>query len=760
MHRTLFISNINTPNVSRLKTSLSALLIVLDIFKNPKYVIFYLPILFVLSNCGGGSTGGNDLGTYRDTTTGSYGTEYNNQAGLTQLKIDSLNNYGYTGKSIKVAVVDSGIDSSHSEFAGKTIAGKNFGGSTGGYGTDTHGHGTHVASIIGANRDAVGMRGIAYNATLYDYKLADDAGNFIGAGTDSRLASVFNQLSIDDIQVSNNSWGYSTSITSVTESYLRNTGPLTIAAAKSAIDNGTIIIFAAGNDGKNQVSFNSGLPYHISELADSWLTVVSVDPDNVETDYTNQCGVAAALCVTAPGGGDSQSTEGIYAAKTGGGYVRLSGTSMAAPHVSGLAAVLMHKFPSLTNKQIVSRIKETSSLSGLTGSDGQTLASNGEAVMQAIFGHGLVNQTAASSQIGSLNVALGNNFFEGEKVNIENSKLLLPSYLPASVISAIKKDTFVAFDSYDGANFFTGGDAIYAESANLNNSHTLGYFTNSLSSKFNKRVNANSFRIGAINKVKVNYGTTNQSLSMMSSDFWGDKIGMIAMPSFFEPTHVKKIGISKDLNKNLTLSSYSQYNTWGGVNINGHGLGIKWAPHQEMSISANISKIKSNINLTAGSNDATQLTTVDLIGFNLKAKLSSKANFFGNISQYGLNKVLPTPSSYGLSDTAYLSQTYGIEARSAIGQRLSIGVYNEGSLSNGTIDVTSAVGRASDGTVHFQTKSYEAEKGPQDFGIFIAGSVPFKNKTAENGALNFNYQSPTNDIKSFGNIGVNLSIVF
>lgn len=724
------------------------------------YLFIYISILFGLSNCGGGSTGGSGLGTYTDTTIGDYGTEYNNQLGLGQLKISSLNNYGYTGQGIKVAVVDTGIDSSHNEFSGRTIDGKDFAGTSGGYGTDASGHGTHVASIIGANRDLVGMRGVAYDATLYDYKIGNDAGSLVGISTDAKTASVFNQHSIDDIKVSNNSWGSSTSITSLSETYLRSAIPLTIAATKSIMNDGAVIIFAAGNDGKYQVSYNSGLPYRISELADSWLTVVSVDPDNVETNYTNRCGVAAAFCVTAPGGGDSQSTEGIYAAKTGGGYVRKSGTSMAAPHVSGLVVVLMHKFPSLTNNQIASRIKETSSLSDLTGSGGQTLASNGEAVMQAIFGHGLVNQTAASSQIGSLNIALGNNFFEGDKVNIESSKLLLPSYFPASVIAAIKKDKFVAFDSYDGANFVIDGKMIYAESANLHNSRILGYSIDALSGKFNKRVNADGFSVGKVNKINVNYGNTNQSLSIMSSDFWKDKIGIIARPSFFEPTPVKKIGLIKELNKKLTLSLYSQYDTFSGIKMNGTGLGLKWSKHQGTSISANISKVKSNINLTAGSKVATQLTTVDLVALNLKEKLTSNTSFFGNISQYSINKVLPTPSSFGLSNTAYLSQTYGIETVNAIGQRLSIGVYNEGSLSNGTIHVKSAVGRTSDGTVHFQTKSYKAKKGPQDFGIFIAGSIPLKNKNLKDGMLSYNYQTPTNDIKKFGNIGMNLSIVF
>jgi len=725
-----------------------------------KYVYICLLLLFGLSNCGGGSSGNGDLGTFIDTTIGDYGTEYNNQVGLGQLKVASLNNYGYAGKSVKVAIVDSGIDSSHSEFSGRTIVGKDFAETSGGYGTDASGHGTHVASIIGANRDAVGMRGVSYEATLYDYKIGNDAGSLVGINSDTKTASVFNQHSNDDIKISNNSWGSSTSITSLSESYLRSTIPLTIAATKSIMDDGTVIIFAAGNSGKTQVSYNSGLPYRISELADSWLTVVAVDPDNVETDYTNHCGVAAAFCVTAPGGGDSQSTKGIYAAKTGGGYVRLSGTSMAAPHVTGLAAILMQKFPSLTNKQIVSRIKETSSLSNLTGSDGQTLELNGEEVMREIFGHGLINQVAASSKIGSLNIAVNNNFFEGEKVNIELSKLLLPSYLPRSIVSSIKKDTFVAFDSFDGAKFFVDGDIVYNEDNNIINSYNLGYLTDLFTDKIRKRVIAKNVEVASLNNLKVNYGSTNQSLSMMSSDFWGDKIGLVALPSFFEPTYVKTIGLENQLNKKLTLSSYTQFETYNGLSFNGSGLGLRWAPIQGTSISANISKIKSNINMSAGFRETTQLATVNLIDFNLDTKLSPKVKLFGNLSQYGINKVAPTPISFGLRDALYLSQTYGVETINHLGHRFSAGIYNEGSLNKGTVDLASAVGREVDGKVRFTTKSYKVEREPQAFGIFIAGSIYIDKKADKNSLLNFSYQSPKRDIQKFGTIGVNLSIVF
>ena len=439
-------------------------------------LILLLPFSLFMTGCGGGGTT-TATSTYRNTIEGVYGTEYNNQVGLAQINAVTLNNYGHNGSGVKVAVVDSGIASSHAEF-GRTVYGRDFGGSTNGYGSDEHGHGTHVASIIAGDRDGSGMRGVAYEATLYDYRVANDAGSFVGL---NNKIPVFNQHVADNIKVSNNSWGTpNAEINEYSEATLRYYYPNTILAAKNAVDNGTLFVFAAGNDGAYHSNVWGGLGYRISELTDAWLTVVSVDPNNKETIYTNRCGIAASICVTAPGGGDSQSTKGIYAADNDGGYVRLSGTSMAAPHVSGLAAALMSKFPSLTNKQIATRIKTTSSLENLTSSSGRTLASHGEAYMQSVFGHGLVNATAASASIGSLNMGTGSNIFSGSKIDLNKSKMQLPSGLSTGIKQAILADEFVVFDSFDGAEFIVKGNTVFKDKYNNQNIVLLGYFANAL----------------------------------------------------------------------------------------------------------------------------------------------------------------------------------------------------------------------------------------------------------------------------------------
>ena len=141
----------------------------------------------------GGSLSQNALptGDYRDTTQGAYGTEYRYNANLAQLNVLPLNNYGYDGTGINVALVDSGIDASHPEFRNSTIRGYDFSNSATGYGGDPNGHGTHVASIIAGDADGTGMRGVAYDATLYSYRVdADGDGTFEALNTDSRTAAL------------------------------------------------------------------------------------------------------------------------------------------------------------------------------------------------------------------------------------------------------------------------------------------------------------------------------------------------------------------------------------------------------------------------------------------------------------------------------------------------------------------------------------------------------------------------------------------
>ena len=119
--------------------------------------------LAALAAAAAGSSSSSSSSTSTSTSTAASGTlyytEYTAQYGLASINALSLNDSGYTGSGVKLAIVDSGINSSHSEFSGRTIYGTDFT-STTGYTSDGTGHGTFVASIAAGNRDAIGMRGV------------------------------------------------------------------------------------------------------------------------------------------------------------------------------------------------------------------------------------------------------------------------------------------------------------------------------------------------------------------------------------------------------------------------------------------------------------------------------------------------------------------------------------------------------------------------------------------------------------------------
>ena len=419
---------------------------------------------------GGGGGGGLSDGQYRNTVDGVYATEYNANDALAYQNILSLNDYGYTGAGIKVSVVDTGIDASHQEFDGKTIYGQDFASSASGYSEDENGHGTFIAAIIAGDRDASGVRGMAYDATLYSYKVDNDGDSgFEGLSGDAAIANIFNQHVTDNIVVSNNSWGGSTAITATSEAAIRAAYPSTITAMRSAQTNGTIIIFASGNDSRSEADSWGGSPYYITELVNEWLVVTSVDSAGTEAYYTNRCGVSSGFCVTAVGGDLTTAAGGVYSASTGtndgtnNNYERGQGTSYAAPHVSGLAAALAEKFPSLTAAQIVTRIKNGASYDGLTGRGGETTANSTTAQLQAIFGHGLINSTASAAAFGSYIYANGSNLAHGTDVTA--SRIALPAGLPQSVQNQILAGNFIVFDSFDGARFSVDGSQVFSKSS-------------------------------------------------------------------------------------------------------------------------------------------------------------------------------------------------------------------------------------------------------------------------------------------------------
>lgn len=300
--------------------------------------------------------------------------EYKAQWGLDYINAANAYARGVDGTGILVGVVDSGVFTGHSEFAGRFGGGYDYIANTA-LVTDPGGHGTGVASVIAANRDGIGMHGVAPGATILSARVFDQDG--IPAPS-SGFVAAYDGLVARGVRVINNSWGSFDPVTSVTQSELARWQEL--PPYRRAVASGALLVWGTGNDERTQPSIEAGLPYHFPELERGWLAVVAYGP-GYEPLYTNRCGVAKNWCLTAPGGGDwwgEFPDDPIVVADKNGGYTKVNGTSFAAPHVSGAAALVWQMFPFFSADQVRQTLLGTARDIGAPGVDD-------------IFGYGLLD---------------------------------------------------------------------------------------------------------------------------------------------------------------------------------------------------------------------------------------------------------------------------------------------------------------------------------------------------------------------------------
>ncbi len=663
---------------------------------------------------GGGSSSSSDNDTYRNTIEGAYGTEYTANVGLADHNILALNDYGYTGNGIKVGVVDSGIDATHQEFDGKTIYGTDFASSSTDYNRDENGHGTHVASIIAGDRDQSGIRGMAYDATLYSYKVDNDGDSGLeGLSSDTAIANIFNQHVTDGINVSNNSWGGSTAITSTTEAAIRASYSQSITAMRSLQTNGGIIVFSAGNNNRTQPDSWGGTPYLITELASEWLVVVAVDADGVEPSYTNRCGVAKAFCVTALGGGDTQSTEGVYAADAGttSGYTRLSGTSMAAPHVSGLVAALREKFPSLTAAQIVTRVKNGASLSGLTGSGGQTTANSSTAVMEAIFGHGLINATASASALGTLVYPTGSSLSDGYVTTVS-----LPSGLSSDTVNKIMNTDFVAFDSFDGARFHVSGSEIFKvqDSGAMPRFGQAPQYSKSSSAKLSLSEQSGSHR----------YAIADGSAPVIngSSSFWGNRANLFTNGLSPSSVHVSQVEWKFGGDK---IAMHPFVKTSGDGSIFGSGVSVRYSPVESFAAFAGLSNEQTMLSLGT-THTATSSVSNQSVETGFSLSLSEQWSVFGRVVLDNYGEVEATQTSLGISDAKSTGATFGLHWKDS-STDVAFGMYQPNTLSDGVLVIVTPVGRTQADDIVWAKKTLDIDLSSSVYPVFLAFNRSFGN---------------------------------
>ncbi|MET7855866.1 S8 family serine peptidase [Streptomyces sp. NPDC005318] len=251
---------------------------------------------------------------------------------------------GYDGKGTKVAVLDTGIDSTHPDVKDRILESKSF--VPGQEVLDKHGHGTHVASTIagsGAASDGVN-KGVAPGADLIIGKVLSNE----GSGEDSGIIAGMEWAKAEGADVVSMSLG-----SDIPDD---GTDPMSQAVDALSADGGPLFVIAAGNAYGEGTIGSPG-------SADKALTVAAVDKQDVRADFssmgplTRSNGLKPDL--SAPGvdinAAASQAIPGIS-----GMYQQMSGTSMATPHVAGAAAILKQRHPDWSGQRIKDALMSSS----------------------------------------------------------------------------------------------------------------------------------------------------------------------------------------------------------------------------------------------------------------------------------------------------------------------------------------------------------------------------------------------------------------
>lgn len=254
-----------------------------------------------------------------------------------------------TGAGVKVAVIDTGIDTSHADLKANIKGGYNAINPTRSY-KDDNGHGTHVAGTIAALNNSIGVVGVAPSASLYSVKV-------LGANGSGYLSDVIEgiQWSVaNGMQVANVSLGSSSDSQAMHDAVIQaKAAGLTIAAAAGNVSGAPVIYPAA------------------------YAEVIAVSATDASNNLAYFSSYGPQVDLGDPG-------VSVYSTYNGGGYATMSGTSMATPHVTGSAALVIGSGLASTPDQVKSRLEGTATDLGAAGWD-------------IYFGSGLVDNFAATT---------------------------------------------------------------------------------------------------------------------------------------------------------------------------------------------------------------------------------------------------------------------------------------------------------------------------------------------------------------------------
>ncbi len=365
------------------------------------------------------------LGAHAQTPEDFLTPEFKRSRALELIRAQYAYAAGYTGKGIVIAIVDSGLDIRHPEFAGRVspymqnyLPGLSSDDVYSGLDVGDEYHGTHVAGLAAAARDGKGMHGVAYNAIVLPLRTDFD---------EDQLVHAFDRAIQAGAKVLNGSYGPNPIWDVDPDVFVPYREELKFQAIagdvaseyrmlKRAADADVLMVFAAGNSREDHPGAYTAMPmghgmlplitplntrldpvsgeylyrfvddipdsgdaiflgdpksdlglwaevqnYDFSSLKGSLIAVVATDPYGEIASYSNLCGAAAAWCLAAPGG---DYPDLLWSTVPYGKYNGSQGTSMASPVVAGAAAVMREAFPYMTARQVIEIILTSANNTG------------------------------------------------------------------------------------------------------------------------------------------------------------------------------------------------------------------------------------------------------------------------------------------------------------------------------------------------------------------------------------------------------------